>query len=612
MRPVDVIERPLIALLIAATGTREVSTTGGTRPILPPIPWKGGIFPDIFRRTRAPGSPAQSACIGGRARAACLVLAALLAAGALSGRAALAQDGKDRGEGRGEIVLSNLPPRGSKAYNALLGLAGKTANGQILGFTQSEVWSMPQSRIDRVIRQGEALGVKTTRLGADWNQILKAPSAPMAMSDAQQTMMKDVKSEKETMAVGMMASPNPAVVEYALMKDYDPKSAIGTRPAGLITRIEIPLNGKESINVRRTHVDMKKNGCTWRGEIEGTGEPVVLMWWKGGKFSGMFTYAGHMYVLKNMGSAVHAVVETDPGKMPPDHGAMGSRQRGAQPADVKDDPLVARGEGVAMRGDDRANRQDRQDASGVGPAPAGPTSAQPKIIPLSAAKGRALAAKNVTIDVMILYTGRVAAKYVDVDSDLIALSIEQANESFANSGLGNIKLRLAHSQLVDYDESSGEHFNHLYRMVDGEGVFSPVRTLRNEKRADVVALIVDDPSGCGLSTRVAADAEEAFVVVHHSCAALTFSIAHEIGHIIGARHDRALDSNATPFAYGHGFVNGTKWRDVMSYKASCSGCPRVPIWSNPRIKYKGDTAGALDADNARVILEQAERVAKFR
>ena len=95
----------------------------------------------------------------------------------------------------------------------------------------------------------------------------------------------------------------------------------------------------------------------------------------------------------------------------------------------------------------------------------------------------------------------------------------------------------------------------------------------------------------------AAEAEEAFVVVHHSCAALTYSIAHEIGHIIGARHDKALDQNETPFAYGHGFVNGSKWRDVMSYKASCNGCPRVPIWSNPRIKYKGDTAGALDADN---------------
>src|SRR5262249_16070820 len=267
---------------------------GGTRRIPPQA---------ILRKpeSRRPGSPRarpprSPGALGRRWPYLVMVLAmaALLAEAAVEG-AARAQDGNR--EGPGEIVLSNLPPRGSKAYNALLGLAGKTANGQILGFTQSEVWSMPQSRIDAVIRQGEALGVKTTRLGADWNQIFKAPSAPMAMSDSQQTMMKDLRSEKETMAVGMMASPNPAVVEYALMKDYDPKSAIGSRNLRQITKITIPLSGKdkESITVRRTHVDMRKNGCTWRGEIEGTDEPVVLMWWKGGKFSGMFTYRGHMY-----------------------------------------------------------------------------------------------------------------------------------------------------------------------------------------------------------------------------------------------------------------------------------------------------------------------------
>jgi hypothetical protein len=38
----------------------------------------------------------------------------------------------------------------------------------------------------------------------------------------------------------------------------------------------------------------------------------------------------------------------------------------------------------------------------------------------------------------------------------------------------------------------------------------------------------------------------------------------------------------------------------------------VPVWSNPTIKYKGDSAGTLDADNARVILERAERVSNFR
>jgi hypothetical protein len=169
-----------------------------------------------------------------------------------------------------------------------------------------------------------------------------------------------------------------------------------------------------------------------------------------------------------------------------------------------------------------------------------------------------------------------------------------------------------HDELIDYDESDGEHFNHLYRMVDGEGVFAKVRKLRNEKRADVVALIVDDPSGCGLSTRVGADADEAYIVVHQSCAALTYTIAHEIGHIIGARHDVALDNNLAPYPYGHGYVNGKKWRDIMSYKASCDGCPRVPIWSNPTLKYKGDPAGTLEADNARVLLEHAERVSKFR
>jgi hypothetical protein len=283
--------------------------------------------------------------------------------------------------------------------------------------------------------------------------------------------------------------------------------------------------------------------------------------------------------------------------------------------------LVTRGEGSMLRhesstGKRRQNLKDRQDASGGLTRPeAQPPAAgdeRPKVEPISIAKRKALAQKKITIDVMVLYTKQVAAKYVDVEKDLIALAIEQGNESFASSGLGNVKLRLVHNEEVEYDETGAEHFDHLYRMVDAKPGFTKVRTLRNDKRADVVALIVEDPTGCGLSTRVAADADEAFVVVHHSCAALTYSLVHEIGHIIGARHDRALDKNTSPFPYGHGFVNGTKWRDIMSYKASCNGCPRLPFFSNPTIKVRGEPGGAIDTDNARVILEQAERVARFR
>ena len=66
-----------------------------------------------------------------------------------------------------------------------------------------------------------------------------------------------------------------------------------------------------------------------------------------------------------------------------------------------------------------------------------------------------------------------------------------------------------------------------------------------------------------------------------------------------------------PFAYGHGHVNG-KWRDIMSYQQSCDGCVRIPYWSNPRVTYKGEPTGTVAADNAPVILEQAERVSNFR
>ena len=93
---------------------------------------------------------------------------------------------------------------------------------------------------------------------------------------------------------------------------------------------------------------------------------------------------------------------------------------------------------------------------------------------------------------------------------------------------------------------------------------------------------------------------------------MTYSLGHEVGHLIGARHDRSMDNSTEPFPYGHGYVHGTKWRDIMSYKQSCGGCPRLPVWSSPNVLVKGDPAGAADTDNARVIAEQAARVAAFR
>ena len=213
------------------------------------------------------------------------------------------------------------------------------------------------------------------------------------------------------------------------------------------------------------------------------------------------------------------------------------------------------------------------------------------VAPFPDAERQALEAKQIVIDVMLLYTPKVVDTYIRNPVDLSTLAIEQANQTFRNSGLGNISLRLVHSQLIDYDESGADLFDHLYRMVDGVGAFKDLKKLRDEKRADIVGLVLDSPTGCGQSTRVGADADEAYFVVHHACAAITYSIAHEVGHILGARHDRVMDANDKPYPFAHGYINGTKWRDMMSYQEGCGGCPRIPYWSNPRIMYQGEPFG---------------------
>jgi Metallo-peptidase family M12 len=345
--------------------------------------------------------------------------------------------------------------------------------------------------------------------------------------------------------------------------------------------LQLPVQGKNITIVRKESNLQKDGSVVWYGEVQETGERAMLMLWSNALLSGYFAYDGTIYTVESLGGGVNAFSEMDRRQIPAEHPEQGGRIDNI--------------------------------AAPPTPKPASrPAIAEPKVAPFSDATRIALEAKDITIDVMLLYSRNVAELYIRKPEDLLALAIEETNQSFKNSGLGNIKLRLVHSEVVDYDGSEDDQFTHLYTMVDGLGPFKDVKKLRDEKRADIVGLIIDNRTGCGLSTRIGPTSDEAFFVVHHACATVTLSIAHEIGHILGVRHDRFVDQNNEPFAYGHGYVNDTKWRDIMSYKIGCGGCPRIPYWSNPRVLYKGQPTGTSASDSARVILELAERVSHFR
>jgi Metallo-peptidase family M12 len=530
------------------------------------------------------------------------------------------------------LIMSKLPPRQSATYKDLKTLADKPTV-QALALTKSEIWSVPREKVDAVLQaaarhgvQARPLGERTTAAGTggrrtrgtipeasrepsdDWNQIFRLAPADIKMNNTQKQLMEIARASHSTVAVGVMQMPFAPVVEYALTKDAGTQT-----PSRESTQITVALSQSTVLRINRTSVDIRPRFCIWHGRVEGTDAPATIIWWPDGKMAGSVQHQGRLYSIRHLGGEMHAVVEMSDEKMPQEHAPMPMRLRTIDP-NQRDDPLVNQGDASTLRPPTKAvlpgirsqapgSKKDRQIASAASKAK--DAAAKPQ-------QNKSAAQPDIVIDVIVAYTKKAASNYSDVKHELVDLAIEEANESFRQSGIGQVKLRLVHAYQTAYVEE-GAHFDHVWRFADkGDGYMDEIHPLREQFKADVAILVVDDPKGCGLATRVYADAEEAFAVVHHECAAASYSLAHEIGHIIGARHDLNLDKMMTPFPFGHGFVNGTKWRDIMSYKESCDGCPRLPVWSSPKILVRGEPAGTLELDNARVILEQAGRVAAFR
>ena len=421
------------------------------------------------------------------------------------------------------------------------------------------------------------------------------------------------------MGVSMMALPQANVLEYALtngMHAQEEGVMHDQRKSSIQPSLVIPLDDKITVTAQRINLEKEAANYIWRGVVTETGEPVTLLWWPNGRLSGSITFKGHVYAVKNMGGDMHGVVDMMPGGLPPEHAPMAPDTM--KKMNMNDDPLVRHGDASMMpdpnatppapRTSDRVRSKNLEDAPLVKEA----FLARAPMFTLVKRRAPAQMLKPAVISVLVAYTKQAASHYSDIEKDLIALTIADANQSFRNSGIGNVRLELVHSYQTDYVED-GSHFEHVFRFADkDDGYMDDVHALRDRYRADVAVLIVHDPHGCGLAAQVQAPENRAFAVVHHECAATTYSLGHEIGHLIGARHDEALDDSKTPFPYGHGFVSGKQWRTMMSSKESCDGCPRLPLWSNPDVKVRGVPAGSKTSNNARVVAEQAARVAGFR
>jgi len=243
------------------------------------------------------------------------------------------------------------------------------------------------------------------------------------------------------------------------------------------------------------------------------------------------------------------------------------------------------------------------------------------------------------IDAMVLYTpaARDAAGGVPAVENEIAFAVGRANLAYANSNVAH-RLNLIYAGAASYTEASGGvDSNALLGDLSGtsDGTLDTIHALRDSARADLVSLIyeTDDSTWCGWGQmQETANANttdhRAFSVVQRSCAGGYLSFAHELGHNLGADHDRANASNTLDYNVGHiqpvpSTTGVAPWRTVMAYPNPCGGsaaggsCDRVPWFSNPAVSRSGDATGvaltATDPEhNVNVFTNNDAEVARYR
>lgn len=262
-------------------------------------------------------------------------------------------------------------------------------------------------------------------------------------------------------------------------------------------------------------------------------------------------------------------------------------------------------------------------AAGIATTAAGATVASTTTTTVAATADTATA--NTVIDVLVLYTPGLAARYGGEAGAATRIDhfISLANQAYSNGNVG-ITLRRVGMQVVDVADNTGNSAT-LDLLRRASGAFTSIPALRNATGADGVLLVrpfdmAGQGGNCGVGyvggyggSSMSAYADLAYAVVSEGndtkgqpyyCTDTTF--AHELGHNMGLMHDRATvasqggGSGALPYAFGYG--KSGQFGTIMSYIH-----PVVVRFSNPDDTSCNGPCGidnadvANSADNARAL-----------
>ena len=263
----------------------------------------------------------------------------------------------------------------------------------------------------------------------------------------------------------------------------------------------------------------------------------------------------------------------------------------------------------------------------------------------SVAEGESAADKYLTtIDLMVPYTQDVETALGGEAGVLarINLAVALTNEGFAVSGV-IARVNLVHAYRTDFDPVVEPFMQTVVNVLQGndDGQMDEVHFLRNLHAADIVLLLIDGPlyldlddllnseTGpdiAGIAFDILCDPSEpfehkAFAVSDYFWATGNFTFQHEIGHLLGARHDTlslagSFGCGITDAGFG-AIAECGEFRTVMAYPNGDhfeTPPTRMNVWSTPQVlDAHGHPYGIADAlDNAEALNTGVWHAANWR
>lgn len=391
------------------------------------------------------------------------------------------------------------------------------------------------------------------------------------------------RSADSTAMSSTLAAAPPATLRQrqALLNLGVAAGLAGSRSADAAGTLELELFPGLTVTATPEQRSTAANGATiWSGSVVGDkfGHAVLVI--NGADVTGSVFANNRVFEIRPLGQGRHRIREVDQTALPDEHNDF-------REATVAPTPLPM----------PKASPTQKA-TSGFG-----------AVSPDASAQATA---SRVTL--LALFTPQAkAASYNIVDE--ISLAVAVSNLIYNRSGMP-VQLDLVGIRQFDGVNDDGD----LETILDTVTGNATIEGWRNTVQADLVTILSEASAGfCGLAWLNPA-APQAYSSVVRSCAIDNLSFPHEIGHNLGARHDRFVDPSSVTTAYNFGYVDLTaRVRTVMAYNNACTdrgfNCTRVGYFSSASLSLNGRPLGAtsgLQTDNARAISERAPTAANFR